>query len=534
MAKGDKYKMFDLKKIDIDFKSKKNKILIYSFIYLFFSIIIGAIYLYDLKINNTNFFTNNPDLQNKMYILYFIAFSIITLTLGVLIFVLTKYKKLEIHKKFFISGLLIGSMYLGLSPFYTGSDELAHFCRIYEVSTGNLITPINSEKKQGSVLPKSIDGLYVYKEYKAKYSDIDEMMKIPLNKEDTTYYGNYYPTSAVYSPLQYIPQIIGVILGKTLNLNIYFIGLLGRIFGFVAWLLICTYSIKVLPAKKIFISLLLLTPISISFATTLSGDLMTNAMVILFISHIYNIWYNKRSLTKKDMVILTVSAIMVSICKVVYLPIVLLLFIIPKKSFGNSKKYFSINLIIIILAALISGLWLKETNNLVSLYYTNTELQKDFIFNNPFQYIIICIKTFFVYFDNFIMSTTAGSIMYNTNVNIYPIVSILFFANLIIALFGEKVSEKVSKLGKTLIVFIIGSVIVLIFTALYIQYTLWQCGVGHQYVEGVQARYFIPLIMLSVLLFQKRRIIFDINKVYVFSMALQLPVLLTMFIKFLI
>lgn len=526
--------MFDFKKINIDFQNKKIKIVLYSFIYLVFSIIIGAIYLYDLKINNADFFINNPNSQNKMYMFYFIAYGIITVAIGILIFILNKFNKLEIHKKFFISGLLIGSMYLGLAPFYTGSDELAHFCRMYEVSTGNLITPINNENKQGSLLPKSIDKLYVYKEYKAKYSDMDELMKIPLDKEDTTYYGDYYPTSAVYSPLQYIPQIIGVVFGKALNLNIYFIGVLGRVFGFIAWLLICTYSIKILPAKKTFISLLLLTPISISFATTLSGDLMTNAMVVLFLSHIYNIWYNKRALTKKDIAILTISAVMISICKVVYLPIVLLLFILPKKSFENTKKYFTINIIIILLAALVSGFWLKETSTLVSLYYTNTDLQKDFIFNNPFQYIIICIKTFFVYFDNFIMATTAGSIMYNTNVSIYPIISIAFFVNLVIALFGEKVLIKVNKLGKTLVTFIIGSTIVLIFTALYIQYTLWECGVGHQYVEGVQARYFIPLIMISILLFQKRRIIFDINKVYIFSIALQLPVLLTMFIKFLI
>ena len=155
---------------------------------------------------------------------------------------IVKKKKLKIDGIFPIVGIVIGLMYLVASPLFTGSDEHNHYYRIYEITEGNLITPVQKDDTVGGKLPKSLYETFINKEKdsinrnaKIKYSDEVSMVKYKLNKNTEIQYGTEYATeysnTALYCPIQYLPQIIGFMIGKIFNLGPFFLGILGRLFN---------------------------------------------------------------------------------------------------------------------------------------------------------------------------------------------------------------------------------------------------------------------------------------------------------------
>ena len=89
---------------------------------------------------------------------YYIIFIILSIVLSLGIFVACiKLKKIndeKIPKIFVFTVLVLGIIYLFLSPLFTGSDEHNHYYRIYEITEGVLVTP--TDEVVGSELPESL------------------------------------------------------------------------------------------------------------------------------------------------------------------------------------------------------------------------------------------------------------------------------------------------------------------------------------------------------------------------------------------
>lgn len=505
--------------------------IIYILFFLVFSLIVGILYIYDIKMEDI-FIVQSADIKNKVYMIYMIGFCIFAIVIGLLIFFFNKYKDIKLHKKFFIVGLVLGSIFIFAIPFLSGSDEMAHFCRIYEGAIGNYITPVDVNGNQGSVMPKSLDLIYKTNENlnNFRYININEGTKIKLDKEDTMLYENYYPSSAIYSLAQYIPQIIGVKIAIMLNFNIYFVGILGRIFGFIFWLFVCTYAIKKIPKHKMLLSIILLNPISITFATSLSGDTVLNACIAVFVATIYEICYSKRKINIKDKIILFVTSIMIALCKIVYLPLILALFVLPSNSYKSKKDKYITTILIGMISGIVSLIWLGITNKLFVAVADTNGLNKDFILNNPLEYFVIMIRSFLYFFVQYITELTAGTAMCNGQVSIYSAISIILFGFVVISALNEGNELKLDKIKKVILIFAIISTIILMQTALYLQFT----SEKSQYIHGIQGRYFIPIIMTLSLLIQDKKVKFKENNIFNAFLIIQLPVILTVFSKFII
>ena len=159
----------------------------------------------------------------------------------------------------------------------------------------------------------------------------------------------------LYSPLQYVPQAIGVTAGRLISDNIVVIGMCGRVTGYIFWLALCTYAIKLMPNKKVFLMILCLLPINIFSAIAISGDTVTNAVCMLFIAMIYRKMYLEEKINKKEKIILILTACMLALCKIVYLPFVTLVFMLKEPNF-ESKKELRRFCILLIIASVIVGL----------------------------------------------------------------------------------------------------------------------------------------------------------------------------------
>lgn len=505
--------------------SNKRKIIL-NITYVLICICISIIYLfefYDSKINVIKYI-KYPTLA---YVSYFAFCAVISVIIYFAI-KLIKNRNVKIHKKFAIIAGIFGIIYIFGTPMFRGSDELPHFCRAYEISTGDLITPVNEQKNAVNDLPTSIDEFAKLGGEKGfEYTNLFKHIFHHLNDDVRRDYKNYYISISLYSPIQYIPQAIGMFIARHLNFSIYFVGIFGRITGFLFWLFICTYALKKLPSKKIAFMILMLSPIFIGYATTLSGDMMLNAMAMLLISHVYYYRFNRCKIKRKDLAIIILSCLVISLCKVVYVPIVFSVFLIPKECFNNKKDYFRIFICTVFVSGILAVSWFLYSNSAyLNNFYDNSQAQKHFILNNPITYMIIMLRTLFYY--------SLTYLSYSSQMNVSPIICVIIWIIFLLSLLNNenKNEKKALKIEKIILTIITTLVIILVQTAIYIQFTAMTVSVGNHLVEGVQARYFLPVIILLSIFVNKKKVMFDENNLLSTFIIMYLPVFITMFIVY--
>ena len=211
----------------------------------------------------------------------------------------------------------------------------------------------------------------------------------------------------------------------------------------------------------------------------------------------------------------------------VYFPIVFSIFFIPKECFKDRKKYYKVLAIIVLISIIISFAWfIYSNNNYLESYYNNADLQKQFILHNPFRYVTIMCKT--------LLNYAVVYLTYSSQVNIYPIISVLLWGILACSLLNlnDTRLEKLKRHEKMLVASIVLFTIILIFTAIYIQFTAMTVGVGNDLVEGIQMRYFLPLIIILPLIVNKKICLIKDSTLNLTFLMLQLPIFITMFITY--
>ena len=115
---------------------------------------------------------------------------------------------------------------------------------------------------------------------------------------------------------------------------------------------------------------------------------------------------------------------------------------------------------------------------------------------------------------------------------VYSILSIIYLILIFMTLFNEKSKMTISNKIKVLITVLIFIILILIGTALYVQFTSEWAGVGNLFITGIQGRYFIPICFLLIFIVNyKRKFISDKLLMELF-LLLQIPTILTIFIQF--
>ena len=479
--------------------------------------------------------------SGKKYYILFIAAFIILSVITLLLYKITN-KKIDNHvpKVFLISAFILGCIFTVLSPLFTGSDEHNHYYRIYEITEGIFVTP--TEGVVGSELPDSLQNTFssaTGNNTTIKYKHIKGMNEIDLNKDEKSQYGdlftNSYNNTALYSPIQYLPQVIGFMIGKVLNLKPLYIGMLGRIFNLLFYIVLGYLCLKIIPKAKMFYLLILLSPNMLQCATTLSADAFTNCIFLLILAWIWNICCRDNKIKRIEEVTLFGLSILISLCKIVYLPIVFLLLVIDKEKFKKNKIEKIIFVVITLLvSAIVSLLWMKCTNGVFEIAYDKTELQKQYIFSNLFEYVFVLIRTYMNYIVKYMECLFVGTTMYHSQLEIPAIISFIYIIYVIIALIKEKYNNDI-KIINRIIIGCVGVIIIgLVSTAIYVQCTAQYYSVGHATIEGIQGRYFIPIVFLVPLLINpiKKKMEIENNAIYKGVLSINLITFLYMINQF--
>ena len=417
---------------------------------------------------------------------------------------------------------------MAIIPLGRVPDEAAHFYRAYEISSGKLISPKNKEGYGGDYLAANIKGIVSGDN---KY--IDELklknVKPQKNKAFIT-----FTNTALYSFITYIPQTIGISIGKLFHLPFVWIAYLGRLTNFLVWVMLMYYSIKLIPFKKLSILIVMFLPMMLQEAASLSADALTNGATFFFISYVLYLKYNKnKKISVKNKVVLSLSTIVMSVSKIVYLPLCLLVFLIPKEKFKSTKKkYIEIGLlalIVIIINLFFFSLSIRYNAHVQTTEVINIDkvLQIKNIVNNPFNYIVVMFRTIYEYSEMYASGFIGEKLCwYDVPISNFfiKIISIILIICTILD------TNKYDNKDKAMHFIAIFFVILLIFTSEYLTWT----EVGSKTISGIQGRYFIPLVIPFIMIINITKLKYDFNKIYKYLMLIlmfiNISVLITLFI----
>lgn len=509
-----------------NFKNINKKVILKELAYWLFVCLLMLFFNYlefDTEAKSkAGFYLSMDEIRAKAFLVMFLFALAFDIILHII-----KSKKMEIYQKFIVTAICIAICYCIAVPFGQGTDEFSHYLRVYEIS--QKYTSFNYE--ENSEFPNEFavlagfqaNGNITYEDYINGYDAF-----IMNSSDKVNLIANYW-NMRLYSPIQYLPQAIGVTIGRIVSDNILTIGTFGRITGFIAWLAACAYAIKIVPNKKTFFTIICLLPVNIFSAICLSGDTLTNAACIVFIAMIYRKVYLKESIELKDKIILIITGILIALCKIVYLPFVFLALLLKKENFKSKKGCIIFITALIILACIVGLGWLKIGSDSLQESNPASKQQVKFILDDPLKYFLIVLHTMEEKGTDYIYQFTTGyELMCHGKTQIYPIISYLISIAVIISFFinDEKEEKKleINILRKILVWLIVLGTCALIITAIYVQWTsLFE--IGRYMVAGLQGRYFIPVALVLIFVINSIKIEMKKEGLISFLVIMQLPVL---------
>lgn len=407
-------------------------------------------------------------------------------------------------------------LFLIINPFYHDLDESTHFFRSLSIAEGELID-IQKDGAVGAYLPdnyetfdKSIATVRLSIRSLIENSQWLEPMSSQLSFSAKQEY-----SSAI--PLPHILGAVGIKLALLFHLPFFLVVLLGRLSFYLAYVLISYFAIRRAKWCKAVIFSVALLPICIWLGASYSVDPLLNATCFFFLMIIANNLYSgtdpaavktrrrpgQQTIGMADMALLIVCSAVITMSKfMAYTPLLLLIFCIPKERYHSRRERLTFYTIEVIAVA---GM-LFWTIFMLKLYpYTetrngdvNVRMQLAYVLSNLWSSVKLFIKVFlknicYWYFNPRLHIT-----------GVFPWLNrILLLLPFFCSIFSCTKNSFSPKKSFRFVLFL--SVLLttaLIMVSLYLGFT--PVGTATE-IQGIQDRYFIPLLFcIALALFSKK------------------------------
>lgn len=451
---------------------------------------------------------------NKYRVLFFlVAFSL----LYCLLFEKKIYKKLE--WLFAVYALIFGLLLIFYGqPTKNSWDEQIHFGNAYALAFGK-----NVEWTEAAELTKN--GQSVICNTKAEFAELRDYLN---EKNHTVVYTeqkeNFIPA---YTKLAYIPQAIFLKIGMLLHLSFSQLYAFGKLGNLLLYILIMYYAIHCSKIKKIFLFFWALMPTALFLASAYTYDTVVFCFTTLGCVLWANAVFDSSEKNRGAQIILMVLLFVVGcFSKAVYIPLILLVLVLPmlKKEKRNYRWSVWCGIILLLILVMITFVLPTITSTVArDISFggdarggdTSVVRQMISMLKHPMSSIKLMLGNIFA-FDNFrnLGSDITDKFFFGNLMSLnfahLGILddkwSVVLVVETILLLLYRDPEEKGKCLFNLLDKFIIAAslagTIVLIWLALYLDFT----PVGSEIIAGVQARYYMPLIYLGALCFQNRKI----------------------------
>jgi uncharacterized membrane protein len=415
------------------------------------------------------------------------------------------FRSISAPEIFLIVTLLVfGSVACLAIPISAGYDEETHFVRAWEMAHLYLIP----NEQLGAKLP--FPAIY----WELSYRRQAMVEAVPpglwnqyggLRMDAHDYVYSNVVTRSVYSPLLLLPQaFILRYLGLSLDLPALFVYYACRFAGLLSYLVLCWVGLRALPVGKWLLAVLMVSPMALFQASSISADTISNGIGFLFLGA--SLWLaEKQQIRWKQWLLLLGVIALLFMAKVNLLFLVLLPFLLIRPSrYAMKWGYYSLAAAAVVLFAVEVAGW-----NLVAYSHFTRMLegaspagQVRYILSAPLNFIAIIVRDLWTNGPSYVQGWIG---VYGYNYWPVPALTYILYPLAVVAALmvsardasaGQAGTALISRRETPLVLvalFVVG--VLLTIVSLYVAFT----PVGTQGVAGVQGRYFTPVMPLLLL-----------------------------------
>lgn len=407
------------------------------------------------------------------------------------------FRKPSGAEAFLIASLLIfGSLVVFLTPLNSGYDEDQHLIRVWELSDFVFVPGRLSAAEME--FPEAFFDISYRKQPLVEPVPADFWKEnAGLRLYDRGYHYRPLKTRSVYSPPLLLPQALVMrYLGRREDLPVLTVYYAIRYAGLFSYLVLTWLAVRLTPYYTWRFLFLILSPMAIFQASTISADSISNGIGFLFIAACLAL-RERSDLGWKETGWLIALVFMLFLSKVNQVPLALLPFaLIPPKNFKVKPAYPLLIAASVILFTIevIGWNWLASSNvSVIARNGISLPGQIEYILSNPLHFLKVIFNDLFFRGPAYLLQWIG---VYGYGTGIVPGITYVFFLlGLAGTLFLKEDGKQPDR--RTRLVLVSFFLAICLATISLFYFTLTE--VGEKTVYGVQGRYFVPVAPLLVL-----------------------------------
>jgi len=386
-----------------------------------------------------------------------------------------------------------------LTPPFQVPDEMRHFDRAYQVSEFRVRAEVQNGVA-GGTLPDSLrqlvhsaipssDGISC-RVTPAPIAQTLRLASIPLDPSVRRFIA--FQGSAFYSPLPYLPQALGIGVGRALGLGPLYLFYLGRLFNCLAAIALLGLAVNFMPFAEELVMVAGLLPMALFLYGSLSADAAVIGCALLFSALSFSAGA-RGYWGKRELVIAAVAGAVLCSIKPVYAPLLLAGVVPGALRPGNAARAIRSHAILLAIVLGVSASWLLFAKSTMTSPITGAHpsLQMSLILHHP----IFLARVF-----SHVFSLTWLINMYLECVGVFGWLTVVLqphatyllpLASLFLILWFAVRSPREGSIKRALWYLSLATAsAALVVVALL----LMSAHVGHDSVMDVEGRYFIPIL----------------------------------------
>lgn len=418
-----------------------------------------------------------------------------------------------------------------ITPPFQSPDENQHYMKALQIAQGHVLAEQRGQEV-GAALPNDALGLYAHdfpEEKPGEPTRFDPGMFAPSWHADEsrpgTGFGNF-PNIANYSPTMYAPQALGIAIGAELGLPRIGGFYVGRLINLVVSLILLAAALRLMPFGRMAMLGIAALPTFSAQIGSNSPDAIINGLGFLGLALSLRFGYGVAGKQKATAIFLVTP--LLALAKGVYLPLMAAGLRWPQGR-GGRRPWLLIGAMA--LGALIFILWMRANGGTQALYSIVSRKtgesvmtapladQLGTIVGDPIGYVKILISSMIERGPVYALQIV-GRFGWNTillPLLAYPLAILMLGAAIL-----NGAGERYGLIQRLWWLAVAAGCAVLVETACYLVGTPY----GADYIQGVQGRYFLPLLPLVLMAFMPAHAIRRADSIFAASALLLLGIAL--------
>ena len=460
---------------------------------------------------------------DRMHVL--IPFAVISVQVFLLALLYRKYVLFEgengiaYRKIYLFLFIIFGMAYLFLFLPFVSPDEPSHYLSAYRISD-LLLGQIGQLGDKRLLMRMEDYQFFQQKKYVLDpkyYMAVTEAMHLHRHQTGYVIAAGPMVTNSIFS---YFPAGFGMALARVLNLSGTMTFYFGRMGNFLFFAFCFYFMLKRIPFGDTALFTMLMFPMTLHVAGSYSYDVVTFCIAAMFVIRIMQMICSEDRISSREYLCCAVNGALMAPSKMVYVPLLLLVFLIPGQKLSRRPSRalarkcsligFSVTFMLAVMLLVnvlgadsaIRDMVQESASTNVVAWAHEEGYTISWILHHPLRYLVMCFRTVFMMSDTYFY-TLIGSKLGWLNIGVPQLPLIFGFVMFLLAVnIRDRESEDFQPDGKTkgLIAALCTCSVMLTLLVMALNWT----PLSNNYISGVQGRYFLPLLVPAIWLFRTR------------------------------